>query len=300
MAKLSIRDTLADRASGFTASELKVAETLLASYPSAALTSISNLAAQAGVSDPTVYRLVVKLGFDGYPAFQRALLAEVDEAMNSPLSRLGASTHGGPGEDFQKPLLASLAMSVSRVAHCASPEDFDTAVDLLGEPRSSVFCTGGRSSAFLAARFTSLLTHVRPKVRHIEPALERANEVLVDIGPDDVLVVYDYRRYQKTVIDFAAAAQRLGAKIILFTDEWKSPIAGFSAATLTSFVRTDSPFDTKVPALAQTETLIAALIARFPEETRQRFESIEAIRKSARPDSVGNGLDASSSGRATA
>ncbi|WP_050982904.1 MurR/RpiR family transcriptional regulator [Cupriavidus basilensis] len=119
MARSSIRERLADQAPGFTTSEMKVVDTLLASYPSAALTSISNLAGQAGVSDPTVYRLVVKLGFDGYPSFQRALLAEVDEAMNSPLSRLGARGNTAPGEDFQKASLASLAMSVERVAQRA-------------------------------------------------------------------------------------------------------------------------------------------------------------------------------------
>ncbi|MCP3018429.1 MurR/RpiR family transcriptional regulator [Cupriavidus basilensis] len=275
---------LADQGAGFTAAELKVVETLLASYPSAALTSISNLAGQAGVSDPTVYRMVVKLGFDGYPSFQRALLAEVDEAMNSPLSRLGAPGDAALGEDFQKGALASLAISVERVAQHASPEDFNTAVELLGNAQSAVFCTGGRSSLFLASRLASHLTHIRPKVRLVEPALERANEVLVDIGPDDALVVFDYRRYQKSVIDFAAAAHRQGARIILFTDEWQSPIAGFATATLSSFVQTGSPFDTKVPALAQSETLIAALIARFPEEARRRLEAIEAVRSSATPE----------------
>ncbi|WP_144409954.1 MurR/RpiR family transcriptional regulator [Cupriavidus basilensis] len=284
MARSSIREMLADQAAGFTTSELKVVETLLASYPSAALTSISNLAGQAGVSDPTVYRLVVKLGFDGYPSFQRALLAEVDEAMNSPLSRLGARCDTALGEDFQKGSLTSLAMSVERVAQHASQEDFNTAVELLGNARSAVFCTGGRSSLFLASRLASHLTHIRPKVRLVEPALERANEVLVDIGPNDALVVFDYRRYQKSVIDFAAAAHRQGARIILFTDEWKSPVASFATATLSSFVQTGSPFDTKVPALAQCETLIAALIARFPEEAKRRLEAIEAVRRSATPE----------------
>ena len=82
---------LKQRDATFTASERRVVAVLLANYPSAALTSISQLAGAAGVSDPTVHRLVLKLGFDGYPEFQRALLAEVDARMNSPLSRLESS-----------------------------------------------------------------------------------------------------------------------------------------------------------------------------------------------------------------
>ena len=60
-----------------TPSERRVARTLLATYPTAGLESLPQLAEGAGVTGPTVLRFVRKIGFEGYPDFQRSLRHEV-------------------------------------------------------------------------------------------------------------------------------------------------------------------------------------------------------------------------------
>ncbi len=274
----SVRTLLEQREETFTVSERRVVGVLLANYPSAALTSISQLAGSAGVSDPTVHRLVLKLGFEGYPEFQRALLAEVDARMNSPLSRLEASAAEPHAQDMQQAMLGSLTLAIGHTAAQASREDFEAAVSLLADPRRTVFSCGGRASSFIASWLVTLLSQMRPHACHIEPALERGSEALADLEPGDVLVVYDYRRYQESVVQFAHAAKTLGAQVVLFTDEWRSPIASFADAVLVSLVQSASPFDTKVPALAQTESIVAALVHRLPDEAKARLKRIEALR----------------------
>ena len=59
--------------SAFSPTERKVARVLLQQYPLAGLETVAQLAQKAAVSGPTVLRLVAKLGFDGYSAFQEAL-----------------------------------------------------------------------------------------------------------------------------------------------------------------------------------------------------------------------------------
>lgn len=278
MARPSVRTLLKQRESTFTVAERRVVAILFANYPSAALTSISQLAGQAGVSDPTVHRLVLKLGFDGYPEFQRALLAEVDARMNSPLSRLESSADEPHAQDMQQAMLGSLTVALGKTAEQASREDFETAVSLLADPQRTVFGCGGRASSFIASWLVVLLSQMRPHARHVEPSLERGSEALADLEAGDVLVVYDYRRYQESVVRFAHAAHELGARIVLFTDEWRSPIAHFADAVLVSLVPSASPFDTKVPALAQTESIVAAIVHRLPEEAKARLKRIEALR----------------------
>ncbi len=277
--RASVRTLLKQREETFTVSERRVVAVLLANYPSAALTSISQLAGQADVSDPTVHRLVLKLGFEGYPEFQRALLTEVDARMNSPLSMLEASASEPHEQDMQQAMLGSLTLAIGHTAEQASRADFEAAVSLLADPARTVFCCGGRASSFLATWLVVLLSQFRPHARHVEPSLERGSEALADLEAGDVLVVYDYRRYQESVVQFAHAAKTLGARIVLFTDEWRSPIAGFADAVLVSFLHASaSPFDSKVPALAQTESLAAALVQRLPDEAKARLKRIEALR----------------------
>ncbi|WP_181885378.1 MurR/RpiR family transcriptional regulator [Trinickia dinghuensis] len=278
MTRPSVRILLKQREDSFTVAERRVVAVLLANYPSAALTSISQLAGAAGVSDPTVHRLVLKLGFEGYPEFQRALLTEVDARMNSPLSRLESSADEPHTEDTQQAMLGSMTLAIGKTAEMASREDFERTVSLLADQQRTVLCCGGRASEFIASWLARLLSQLRPRARHVEPSLERGSEALADLAPGDVLVVYDYRRYQESVVQFARVARELGAHVVLFTDEWRSPIASFADAVLVSFGQAASPFDTKVPVLAQTEALIAALVQRAPDEAKARLKRIEALR----------------------
>jgi DNA-binding MurR/RpiR family transcriptional regulator len=274
----SVRALLKQREASVTTSERRVIAVLLANYPSAALTSISQLATAAEVSDPTVHRLVLKLGFEGYPEFQRALLAEIDVRMNSPLSRLESSADQPHAEDTQQAMLGSLTLAIGKTAELSSRDDFERTVSLLADPQRTVLCCGGRASGFIAGWLAVLLSQVRPRTRHVEPSLERGSEALADLVPGDVLVVYDYRRYQETVVQFARAAHELGAHVVLFTDEWRSPIASFAEAVHVSFVQSASPFDTKVPVVAQTEALVAALVQHSSVEAKTRLTRIEALR----------------------
>src|SRR6476619_5370908 len=73
----TIGEEVRERLGQMTPSERRVARALLATYPSAGLESLPQLAESAGVTGPTVLRFVRKIGYDGYPDFQRSLRLEV-------------------------------------------------------------------------------------------------------------------------------------------------------------------------------------------------------------------------------
>src|SRR5258707_9555306 len=88
---LPLRDEIFQRMDELTPAERKVARTLLARYPAAGLESTAALAAAAGTSKPTGFRLLDRLGVGSYPQFQQRLRAEVTPSMSgSPLSRAPA------------------------------------------------------------------------------------------------------------------------------------------------------------------------------------------------------------------
>jgi DNA-binding MurR/RpiR family transcriptional regulator len=101
---------------------------------------------------------------------------------------------------------------------------------------------------------------------------------LIDIGRRDLIVAFDYRRYQVDTIQFVTAATERGAQVILFTDPWASPLAATAKVVLAAPVEGPSPFDTMVPALAQVEALIAAATMRLSANSRARIAEIEVLR----------------------
>ena len=90
----TIGEEVRERLGQMTPSERRVARTLLATYPSAGLESLPQLAESAGVTGPTVLRFVRKVGFEGYPDFQRSLQ---DPKVQGVWSLLDRRTPGAPG-----------------------------------------------------------------------------------------------------------------------------------------------------------------------------------------------------------
>src|ERR1700676_437645 len=70
-----------------TPTERKAARILLANYPVPGLQTVALFAKQAEVSHPTILRLVSKLGFDSYSAFQQTLRDELEARLRSPLTK---------------------------------------------------------------------------------------------------------------------------------------------------------------------------------------------------------------------
>ncbi|WP_175716272.1 MurR/RpiR family transcriptional regulator [Burkholderia anthina] len=273
----SIRALLLSQMDSFTPSEQKVAQALLDRYPSLGLGPIASVAKQAEVSDPTVFRFVVRIGFPNYSSFQQALHDEIDTAMNSPLARMDAFHSESGMRDSQAAIFQRLSQSLATTIEGLDAAAFGQAVTLLADPDVRVFCGGGRYTAPLASLFSFTLAYARPQVQYVEPNVNLASVALADMGPGDVLVIFDFRRYQKDSIRFAQAAHRLGARVLLITDEWRSPISACAEIVLRILGRPFAMLQTNVPALALAEALVIGVTNQLPELARQRMEKIERL-----------------------
>lgn len=286
---MTVRDRLTDPGQSFTKAETKVVRELLANYPVGGLTTASGLARRARVSDPTVVRLAAKLGYDGFADLQRSLIAEVDAHLNSPLTILAGRGRGLDGEGLPGRYLSEMAHATRAAGDGIVAAEFGAAVDLLTDRRKRVLCLGGRFSRHLAGVLRSHLQQLRPGVENLAEAEAELPDRLIDVGPRDVLAVYDFRRYQANIVHFAREARDRGCGVVLVTDGWRSPISAFAEVVLPVPVEASSPFDTMVPALALTEALIAAATARLAERLDDRLGEIERIRSRHRGTADGAG-----------
>lgn len=276
---MTIRDLLTQSGLSLTPSEAKIAQVLLAEYPISGLGTATSLARRAGVSDPTVVRLVVKLGFDGFPDFQATLLAEVEARLHSPLLMMEAKRPGGM-DSAAAAYMTSVARSLEKTKTAVPAQNFDRAARLIFEAKGQVILLGGRFSRTVAGMLAGYLIQFRPRVRDLHSFTVEDFDLLVDLGKRDVLIVFDYRRYQRDVVNFARQASERGVKLVLFTDSWLSPIAESAEVVLTASIEVDSPYDTLAPAVAQAEALIAHYIASLGRDGgRKRIEQLERTRR---------------------
>jgi len=276
-----IRDLLTQHDFALTPAESKIAQVLLGDYPVAGLGTATALAKRAGVSDPSVIRLVGKLGFDGFAAFQKRLLEEVEAGLRSPLMMMEAkrpARAAASGHSIEETYIRSAAHAVESAAAMTLPQTYARAVQVIMEAKGRVLVLGGRFSRHIAGMLVGYLMQFRQGLVHVPALSAETFDLLLDVGPRDVLIVFDHRRYQTDVIRFTEQAAESGAQIVMFTDVWRSPAAQYAKVVIVGPMEADSPYDTLAPAVAQMEALVARIIADHSPSGGSRIEQLERIR----------------------
>jgi DNA-binding MurR/RpiR family transcriptional regulator len=286
MAALDILTTtearLRDALPGLTRAERHLATHLLGHYPVAALGSITALAREAGVSTPTVVRLVQKIGFRGYTDFQQALRGEVEGMLASPLAKHDKWAAEAPDAHilnrFADQVVANLQATLAQIDHAG----FDAAAALIADPERQVFALGGRITHALADYFITLLRVVRPGVSLLSDASSAWPPALLDMAPGDVLIVFDIRRYENVVLQLTELAAEQGAAVIVITDRWLSPAARHARHCFACRIEAPSAWDSTVSLLVLVETLLARVQGMTRENTEARLQRVEGLYERAR------------------
>lgn len=260
---------------GLSPAERRIARALTANYPAAGLESASGLASQAGVSAPTVVRFVARLGFDGYRHFQQSLREEVQARHASPLTLAPVIGKDSPTSELVEAAQQVSGATLDQTFAALPEQEFDRAVGLLCDPAKRIACFGGRFSQLLAEYLDLHLRLLRPGTFVHTAAPGRDAGFRVDLSRRDVCVVFDFRRYQDDTVQLARYAHERGAKVVLVTDPWLSPVAEFADVVLPARVEAPSPFDSIVAPTALVETLVAAVHARLGPPAEERMRAAE-------------------------
>ena len=264
-----------------TATERKLMAALFAHYPMAGLGSITDFAREADVSTPSVLRLAKKLGFPGFPALQEELRSELSAQLQNPIAKHERWAADAPDthilNKFATAAMENLSGSLKLMDHRA----FDAVVALLADRKRQIHIAGGRITGAIAGYLATHLQMARPGVGL--PAAQSAwPQYLLDVGRQDVLVLFDIRRYDARMLDLAASARERGAKVVLITDQWISPIARLAVHSLPLRIEAPSSWDSNIVPLFVAEALVAATVNASWRETEARIAVLEAISDSGR------------------
>jgi len=276
---MSIAEMIQGRFEQLTPAERKPAGLLLSNYPMLGLETLSTFADRAGVSHPTILRFISKLGYAGYPSFQAALRSELEARLKSPLAKHDSYPSAHAGEDD---LLSRYAESVcGNIRHLTSSvprREFYRTLELLEDTSNTVLLLGGRITGPLAAYAYTHIRMLRPNVHLVTGHPQLWSEYIVDMDRKTVLMVFDIRRYQDDLSRFAAQAVDRGARVVLVTDNWLSPIAGHATHVFTARIEVPSTWDSVAAMQVLVEMLVAGLDNRRWSKLKGRLQVLERLR----------------------
>jgi DNA-binding MurR/RpiR family transcriptional regulator len=273
---VSINELIADRMDAMPAGERRAAHTLIANYPLVGLKTVAEFSQAAGVSSPTILRFVSRLGFGNYHEFQSHLQNELAAQLQSPASR----TYNPPVRSggTLPPMLDATLENLRETFRHVSQQQIAEIVDRLADRRGQVVLMGGRFTDPIARYMAAHLTIVRPNVLHLAGQESMWRDRLIDMGKRDVLLIFDIRRYQDSLIRFAEKADQRGVQIVLFTDQWLSPIARFARHVVAGRTAVPSAWDSSASLFVVAETVIAELTMRLEAESAERIREMENLR----------------------
>ena len=254
-----------------------MARTLLATYPTAGLESLPQLAEGSGVTGPTVLRFVRKIGFEGYPDFQRSLRSEV-QARTEGLPTLYRTKGATQADDVLRQSQEAFGRALDATLTSASlEEELAGVVALLSDPKRRIWFVGGRFSQLVATYLGLQMRFLRPRCAIVGEEPERRVLDALELSKRDVLCLFDYRRYQPDTVTAGRLAFEQGAEVIVFTDPWLSPAVEYARHILISHADSVSPFDSLLGAFALTELITAKVVAALGDDGRTRVAKLEGV-----------------------
>ena len=244
-----------------------IAEYILKHYDKAAFMTASKLGISVGVSESTVVRFAIELGYSGYPKLQRALQELIKNKLTT-VQRLELSNNFVSEENALKGVLKSDIENIRITLEKISNETFENVVNSIFNAKK-IYIIGLRSSTALAEFFGFYLNLILDNVNVVGYGISDIFEQIINISEDDLVIGIGFPRYAIRTIDALSYAQDKGTKVVAITDSLLSPLATKADYTLIAQSNMASFVDSLVAPLSVINALIVAVGLREKEKIAQ-------------------------------
>lgn len=252
-----------------TPTQRRIAHSLVEHSHKAAYLSAAEVADLAGVSQPSVTRFAMALGYEGYPALRRQL------------RELAGETPDAPGPVERNAMQLAIRAEADHLARLhdqlARLDDVQRAAELLIRSRP-LPVLGLRAAAPLAGYFGYFAAKAFPDVRVLDTGgtnlLDRLDQAKT-AGAGAMLAMV-LPRYPRESLEAIAEAKGAGMAVVAITDSMVSPVAEAADVVLPAAVGTQLVFDLHTGPMAMAMVLLQAMCDAAPEPVQRRLEEFEA------------------------
>ena len=271
-----ILTTLQQKLSGFSKGQKLLATYIFESYDKAAFLTASKLGKTVGVSESTVVRFAVEIGYQGYPEMQKAMQDMVLNRLTS-VQRIGVANDRIGDQDIVSMVLQSDTEKIRQTAEMLDREEFSAAVEKIQKAKR-IFILGSRSVAPLASFLGYYLNFMFNNVHIVTSSgASEMFEKLVGVNSDDVVIAFSFPRYSAATVKGAQYCRSAGVSVIGMTDSRLSPLGQHCDHVLLAKSDMVSLVDSLVAPLSVINALIVALASGQKESLAKTFDALERV-----------------------
>lgn len=264
------------RYSSMSKGQKKLANYITDNYDKAVFLTAAKLGEIVGVSESTVVRFAMCLGYRGYPDFQKALEEMVRNKLNT-VQRMEVTYGRIQQSNVLHTVLSSDADKIKETIDNLDEAAFNAAVETILAARK-IYIVGIRSCAPLASFLAFYLNLMFEDVilLHTNSSSELF-EQMVHIDERDVIIGISFPRYSMRTLKAMEFANNRSAKVITLTDSVHSPMNLYSSCNLIASSDMASIVDSLVAPLSVINALIVSLCMKRQDDVASTLEMLEHI-----------------------
>ncbi len=253
-----------------------ISEYIIKNYDKAAFMTAAKLGKTVGVSESTVSRYAVQLGYDGFPELQKAFQGLIKNKLTT-IQRMELSSEQDSADIFKNVLKADIN-NIKSTLENIDGEEFRRVVQKICAAEN-VYLLGVRSAATTVEFMGYYLNFLLDNVHIITSGISDIVEQLSHIKKGDILIAFSFPRYARRAVDGAEYAKERGANVTVITDSEYSPLVPYADDILYAKSDMASFVDSLVAPLSLVNALLIAVSAENKTQAVYNFRNLENIWK---------------------
>ncbi len=270
----NILDLIQEKLPSFSKGQKRICAYITEECEKAAFMTAANLGKTVGVSESTVVRFAMELGFDGYPSMQNALRQMV-------LVRVKDSGHPLKNDDSLHEdnavsnILREEAERVYQSAEIINQEEFLASIDRIWNCRR-LYIIGFHFAAPLAEYMANYMRLLHPDVQVITTSCKKELlERLLFADPMDAALIFGFPSDDEATVFSSQYMQSKGAAVIVVTDSKLSPAAKFCDYSIVAKTGKSFLVESLTAPMGIINGILSVLVNENKTEVAERIRGLE-------------------------
>lgn len=253
-----------------------IAVFILENYKDIPFLSATTMAARIGVSDTSIIKFCMKMGFDGFGSFKKVISGHIQSevTMYGRLENQIKEIEGS--RTLEKVLAYDINNLETTLANPHNIRSFDAMVSMI-ENAKNIYIMGFRASALLAEYLVLHLRQQNRCVYSITPDLGDYADKLCMIKKDDLFIAVTFLRYSSEVYQSMQYLKSKDIPCALFTDSFACPCYPISDISLLCETKTFHHALSHASYFSLVNAIITETSLKRKSEMKQHMEKIEEL-----------------------
>ncbi len=227
---MNIKKLIESKLESLTPKQKTLAHFVMMNPERLAFLSISEVSAEVEVSEATIFRFCMALGYDGYVEFSQGIQQSLQKELSIGRRFQLTQQFNGDIKNYSSKFHKSLSNEMNNIANLIESireDDVAKCIDVM--TKAEHFCVIGCMASYaLALHFGQMLSKLKPNTDIVGTADIRASAVVNKIGKQSIVFLMAFPRYPEATVELGRIAKERGAKVVALTNTEDSPVAKYA------------------------------------------------------------------------